>query len=93
MMLAGLVHDVDHPGYTNTFIQNTNSPLSKLYSNSFLEYHHAWMGQVLIEVSSMPAYKLYVGDGYLFVFYILEIEYTSAAEHRSIFPFLAIFPG
>lgn len=48
--MAGLCHDIDHPGYTNTFIQLTKNPLSKLYSVSFLENHHYWMGSALIDV-------------------------------------------
>lgn len=49
-MIAGLCHDLDHPGYSNTFIKLSKHPLAVLYDASFLENHHYWMGQCLLQV-------------------------------------------
>lgn len=41
-LVAGAVHDVDHPGRTNAFLVKTQSPLAVLYNDSsVLENHHA----------------------------------------------------
>lgn len=51
LMLGALVHDIDHPGYTNTFLKLSNHPLATLYEDSFLENHHFWLGQLVVKVS------------------------------------------
>eukprot|EP00344_Euplotes_crassus_P009346 CAMPEP_0197017378 /NCGR_PEP_ID=MMETSP1380-20130617/79509_1 /TAXON_ID=5936 /ORGANISM="Euplotes crassus, Strain CT5" /LENGTH=608 /DNA_ID=CAMNT_0042444471 /DNA_START=190 /DNA_END=2016 /DNA_ORIENTATION=- len=44
MLLAGFMQDVDHPGYTNSFLINTNDPLSLRYNDkSVLENYHIAM--------------------------------------------------
>lgn len=40
LLIACLCHDLDHPGYSNSFLKLTDSPLAKLYPNSVLENHH-----------------------------------------------------
>jgi hypothetical protein len=40
-LISGLVHDIDHPGHSNSFEVNTMSALAKRYDNqSVLENHH-----------------------------------------------------
>jgi len=42
MILAGLMHDTDHPGYNNAFFVNTNAPLALRYNDAaVLENHHS----------------------------------------------------
>lgn len=46
------MHDVDHPGRTNSFLCNADSPLALLYNDTaVLESHHAAL-----------AFQLTVGD-------------------------------
>ncbi|TPP66370.1 High affinity cAMP-specific and IBMX-insensitive 3' 5'-cyclic phosphodiesterase 8B [Fasciola gigantica] len=41
MLLAAVVHDLNHPGRTNPFLVNSNSPLAILYNDTaVLESHH-----------------------------------------------------
>ncbi len=41
-LLAATVHDVDHPGRTNSFLCNAGSDLAILYNDTaVLESHHA----------------------------------------------------
>lgn len=41
-MIAATVHDVDHPGRTNSFLCNAGSELAVLYNDTaVLESHHA----------------------------------------------------
>jgi len=41
LLLSALIHDVDHPGLNNTFMENTNHPLAIKYNyRSILENHH-----------------------------------------------------
>lgn len=40
-VIAAIIHDVDHPGRTNTFLMKSNAPLALLYNDrSILENHH-----------------------------------------------------
>lgn len=40
-IFAAAIHDVDHPGYTNQYLINSNSELAIMYSDeSVLEQHH-----------------------------------------------------
>jgi len=42
LIVAALTHDVNHPGYTNSFMVNTRSTLAIVYNDmSVLENHHA----------------------------------------------------
>jgi len=42
ILLAAIIHDVDHPGRTNAFLINTSDPLALLYNDTaVLEMHHA----------------------------------------------------
>lgn len=49
-MLAGLCHDLDHPGFNNNFVSLSKHPLAQMYKSSMLEYHHYYMAKKIIEV-------------------------------------------
>lgn len=51
-MLAGLCHDLDHPGYNNNFLSLCKHPLAHMYKSSMLEYHHYFLAKKIIEVSN-----------------------------------------
>nr|BCL77499.1 bifunctional adenylyl cyclase/cAMP phosphodiesterase [Cycas revoluta] len=55
LVMAGLCHDVDHPGLTNTFLVYCNDPLAIRYNNiSVLENHHASIAvKTLLDYKSM----------------------------------------
>lgn len=41
-LIAAAVHDIDHPGYTNSFLCNAADTLAVLYNDiAVLESHHA----------------------------------------------------
>ncbi|XP_074532352.1 cAMP and cAMP-inhibited cGMP 3',5'-cyclic phosphodiesterase 10A isoform X1 [Halichoeres trimaculatus] len=40
LLIACLCHDLDHRGYTNTYLQKFDHPLAALYSTSTMEQHH-----------------------------------------------------
>ncbi|XP_065920046.1 cAMP and cAMP-inhibited cGMP 3',5'-cyclic phosphodiesterase 10A-like [Dysidea avara] len=40
LLVAGICHDLEHPGQTNAFMVQSGDPLAVLYSSSPLEYHH-----------------------------------------------------
>ncbi|CAI2387036.1 unnamed protein product [Moneuplotes crassus] len=45
MLLAGFMHDTDHPGFNNAYMVNTSSPLAIRYNDkAVLENYHAAMG-------------------------------------------------
>lgn len=77
MMLAGLCHVIDHPGYSNAYLERTNHPLTKLYQESFLENHHVWLGLKLIEVS----FELFKHNSNVIIFFFLENEHTESVEN------------
>ena len=48
-LFAAAIHDVDHPGFTNQYLVNTNSDLALMYNDiSVLENHHLSTGFKLL---------------------------------------------
>ena len=58
-MIAATVHDVDHPGRTNSFLCNAGSELAILYNDTaVLESHHAALAfQLTIRDSKSNIFK------------------------------------
>lgn len=40
LLIACLCHDLDHRGYSNSYLQKFDHPLAALYSTSTMEQHH-----------------------------------------------------
>ena len=40
LLVAGICHDLEHPGKNNTFMVQSGDPIAILYSSSPLEKHH-----------------------------------------------------
>ncbi|KAL0276529.1 UNVERIFIED_CONTAM: hypothetical protein PYX00_004084 [Menopon gallinae] len=53
LLIATLLHDSDHFGYTNTFLVMTGNWLAKLYEESCLEHHHIDMCMMFIEITNL----------------------------------------
>ncbi|XP_049872717.1 cAMP and cAMP-inhibited cGMP 3',5'-cyclic phosphodiesterase 10A-like [Pectinophora gossypiella] len=61
LMLAGLCHDLDHPGMNNNFLTLIKHPLASMYKTSMLEYHHYFLAKKIIEDKKILA-KLSTND-------------------------------
>lgn len=58
LLIAALVHDIDHPGHTNTFEINSESYLSKKYNNvSVLENHHCSTAFYIIQLPNIQLFS------------------------------------
>jgi len=56
-VLAGAIHDFDHPGFNNNFHTRTNAYLSTLYNDrSVLENHHV---ASIYEMVRVPTYNIF----------------------------------
>ncbi|XP_044258941.1 cAMP and cAMP-inhibited cGMP 3',5'-cyclic phosphodiesterase 10A-like [Tribolium madens] len=53
LMIAALCHDVDHPGFTNNFLESSNNDLANLYENSCLENHQYYVSMLLLDYSKI----------------------------------------
>ncbi|TKR57360.1 hypothetical protein L596_030842 [Steinernema carpocapsae] len=52
-IMAGAMHDVDHPGFTNQYLINSNSELAIMYNDeSVLEQHHLAVAFKLLQESN-----------------------------------------
>ncbi|XP_039289174.1 cAMP and cAMP-inhibited cGMP 3',5'-cyclic phosphodiesterase 10A isoform X2 [Nilaparvata lugens] len=56
LMVACIIHDIDHRAHTNSFLYNTNHSLAKLYPASALENHHFYLGSMLIKECNLFTY-------------------------------------
>ncbi|CAG4929011.1 unnamed protein product [Colias eurytheme] len=61
LMLAGLCHDLDHPGLNNNYLQLSRHPLARMYRTSTLEHHHFFLAKKIIEDKNLLA-KLSITD-------------------------------
>jgi hypothetical protein len=58
LMLASLIHDVDHPGNNNIFEINSRSKLALIYNDiSILENHHCSIGFKIMCMNSIQLLK------------------------------------
>ncbi|XP_063891461.1 cAMP and cAMP-inhibited cGMP 3',5'-cyclic phosphodiesterase 10A-like [Helicoverpa armigera] len=49
LMLSGLCHDLDHPGFNNNYLMLCKHPLASMYKTSMLEHHHFFLAKKMIE--------------------------------------------
>ena len=53
MFIGAICHDIDHRGVNNAFLLKTEHPIGQLYCDgSVMEYHHAYMTRLVLQVSS-----------------------------------------
>ncbi|VVC87076.1 unnamed protein product [Leptidea sinapis] len=50
LMLGGICHDLDHPGFNNNFLIMSRHPLAQMYKTSTLEHHHFFLAKHIIEL-------------------------------------------
>ncbi|XP_004708146.1 high affinity cAMP-specific and IBMX-insensitive 3',5'-cyclic phosphodiesterase 8A isoform X2 [Echinops telfairi] len=91
-LLAATIHDVDHPGRTNSFLCNAGSKLAILYNDvAVLENHHAALGfQLTIQDDKCNIFKNMEKNDYRMlrqgiVDMVLATEMTKHFEHVNKF--------
>ncbi|XP_075414155.1 high affinity cAMP-specific and IBMX-insensitive 3',5'-cyclic phosphodiesterase 8A [Tenrec ecaudatus] len=91
-LLAATIHDVDHPGRTNSFLCNAGSKLAILYNDiAVLESHHAALGfQLTIQDDKCNIFKNMEKNDYRMlrqgiVDMVLATEMTKHFEHVNKF--------
>ena len=68
ILLAALVHDIDHPGHSNSFEINTQSNLALKYNNnSVLENHHCSLAFYLIHSKEIKLLENLERDDFIIV--------------------------
>ncbi|XP_050678798.1 cAMP and cAMP-inhibited cGMP 3',5'-cyclic phosphodiesterase 10A-like isoform X2 [Leptidea sinapis] len=55
LMLGGICHDLDHPGFNNNFLIMSRHPLAQMYKTSTLEHHHFFLAKHIIEEKKLLA--------------------------------------
>jgi len=87
LLMASLVHDIDHPGNTNSFEINSNSVLARKYNNSsVLENHHCSTAFYLFQMPGIELFKhLEINEYNVIRECIIEcIISTDMANHNEI---------
>ncbi|XP_006871017.1 PREDICTED: high affinity cAMP-specific and IBMX-insensitive 3',5'-cyclic phosphodiesterase 8A-like [Chrysochloris asiatica] len=91
-LLAATIHDVDHPGRTNSFLCNAGSELAILYNDTaVLESHHAALGfQLTIQDDKCNIFKNMEKNDYRvlrqgIIDMVLATEMTKHFEHVNKF--------
>lgn len=51
LLIACLCHDLDHRGFSNSYLQKFDHPLAALYSTSTMEQHHFFQTMSILQVS------------------------------------------
>eukprot|EP00063_Salmo_salar_P064586 XP_014039421.1 PREDICTED: cAMP and cAMP-inhibited cGMP 3',5'-cyclic phosphodiesterase 10A-like isoform X1 [Salmo salar] len=59
LLIACLCHDLDHRGYSNTYLQKFDHPLAALYSTSTMEQHHFSQTVSILQVGLPHTHTLY----------------------------------
>ena len=57
LLIACFCHDLDHRGYNNAFLTETDAPLSALYSSSLLENHHFTQTLALLQIPGLNIFS------------------------------------
>lgn len=72
LLISSIGHDIDHSGYTNNFLHETDDPLFFLYQESTWENYHFYITSMLFDVSDFIDEK--VAKWRLFPWIILGIS-------------------
>lgn len=57
LLIACLCHDLDHRGFSNSYLQKFDHPLAALYSTSTMEQHHFSQTVSILQVSCPAAMR------------------------------------
>ncbi|XP_078261890.1 cAMP and cAMP-inhibited cGMP 3',5'-cyclic phosphodiesterase 10A isoform X3 [Rhinoraja longicauda] len=64
LLVACLCHDLDHRGYTNTYLHKFDHPLAALYSTSTMEQHHFSQTVAILQMEGHNIFANLTGDDY-----------------------------
>ncbi|XP_072121405.1 cAMP and cAMP-inhibited cGMP 3',5'-cyclic phosphodiesterase 10A isoform X2 [Mobula birostris] len=64
LLVACLCHDLDHRGYTNSYLQKFDHPLAALYSSSTMEQHHFSQTVAILQLEGHNIFANLTGDEY-----------------------------
>ncbi|CAH4037927.1 unnamed protein product [Pieris brassicae] len=81
LMLAGLCHDLDHPGFNNNYLQLTRHPLASMYRSSTLEHHHYFLAKKIVEDKNLLS-KLSIADRERIM---LELKYNILCTDLAVY--------
>lgn len=92
LLIACLCHDLDHRGYSNTYLQKFDHPLAALYSTSTMEQHHFSQTVSILQVELhyaelyWPSFKLWysVSNDVICITCFDLFYYLSASEYHSL---------
>ncbi|XP_059842023.1 cAMP and cAMP-inhibited cGMP 3',5'-cyclic phosphodiesterase 10A isoform X2 [Hypanus sabinus] len=62
LLVACLCHDLDHRGYTNSYLQKFDHPLAALYSTSIMEQHHFSQTVAILQLEGHNIFANLTGD-------------------------------
>eukprot|EP01135_Chromosphaera_perkinsii_P002662 Nk52_evm30s226 gene=Nk52_evmTU30s226 len=84
-LLAAIIHDLDHPGVTNAFLVNTESPLCLLHGKeSVLENHHCGASSNILKQDGLNIFAHMDGkdSGYIIDIVHQLVLATDMARHK-----------
>ncbi|XP_069787671.1 cAMP and cAMP-inhibited cGMP 3',5'-cyclic phosphodiesterase 10A isoform X2 [Narcine bancroftii] len=64
LLVACLCHDLDHRGYTNSYLQKFDHPLAALYSTSTMEQHHFSQTVAILQLEGHNIFANLTADEY-----------------------------
>ncbi|SCN62894.1 3',5'-cyclic nucleotide phosphodiesterase, putative [Plasmodium chabaudi chabaudi] len=84
MFIAGICHDIGHPGYNNMFFVNSFHPLSIIYNdNSVLENYHASIAFKILQLSQCNILKSFSEKEFRQIrSFIIELILSTDMKHH-----------
>lgn len=94
LLIACLCHDLDHRGYSNSYLQKFDHPLAALYSTSTMEQHHfsQTVSILQVELSHTASTHTWLGEMSLSWLHCLCISIFPPNSTWPL-PKLCVYPG